>query len=135
MKFITHEDPFEVTTKNHGKIEIAKGTLEFPQVENSEEAREFFGGEEKFVDAINDLLYSRSKNNGLALVRNAAQDAKIDDAIIKAAEYTKAYNPAIERVSKAALLEGVDTLRQKKEEMRSMSQEELIALLEATLKI
>ena len=135
MKFITHDDPFKLTSKNHGEVEIAKGTLQFPQVETLAEAVEFFGGEEKLVDNLNDLLYSRPKAGALAIVRNAAADAKLDEVIAKAQDYSKSYNPAIERVSKAALLEGVDTLRQKKEEMRSMSQEELIALLESTLKI
>lgn len=135
MKFITHEDEFKVTTKNHGEVTIPKETLQFPQVESVAEATEFFGGEEKLVDALNDLLYSRPKNSALALVRNAAADAKLEEVIQRAVDYGKNYNPSIERISKAALLEGVDTLRAKKDELASMSQEEIIKLLEQTLKI
>ena len=136
MRFITHEeDAFEVSTKNHNKVVVAAGTLEFPQVDSTPEFVEFCGGEEKAVELINDLLYSRSKNGALAIVRNAAADQSVTDTIERAKNYSKSYNPAQERVSKAAVLEGVDKLRGMKDELRSMNQDELLALLESTLKI
>lgn len=137
MKFIGHEDPFKITTKNYGEVEIPKETLKFPQVESVEEAVEFFGGPEKLVDGLNDLLYSRAKNGALALVRNAskADGATIEDAFKRAVDYAEKYNPSIERVSKQQLLEGVDILRSKKEELAAMSHEEIVKLLEQTLKI
>jgi arginine utilization protein RocB len=136
MKFITHEEGYEVTTKNHGKITVPPKTLEFPQVENAQEAIQFAGGEEKLTELFNDLLYSRSKNGALALVRNVASDGKIEDAITRAAKYSKAYDPSQERTSKAELLEGVDKIRELgKDKLKEMSQEELLALLESTLKV
>lgn len=137
MRFITHEDGFEVTAKNeiHGKIVVPKNTLEFPQVDSVAEFETFAGGPEKAVDLINDLLYSRSKNGALAIVRNAAADAKIDDIIKKAQDYSKSYDPSAERVSKAAIIEGVDRLRGMKDQLKGMSSEELLALFSDTLKI
>ena len=135
MRFSTHEDAFEVTTKNHGKVVVPANTLEFPQVDTLTEAVEYSGGEEKLVELFNDLVYSRSKNGSLALVRNAAADASVPDTIERAKQYAKSYNPAQERVSKAAVLEGVDKLRSMKDDLRGMSNEDLLALLESTLKI
>lgn len=135
MRFISHDEGYEVTTKNHGKIVVKENTLEFPQVDTTAEFTEFCGGEEKAVELINDLLYSRSKNGALAIVRNAAADQTPADAVSRAQQYSKGYNPAQERVSKAAVLEGVDKLRSMKDELKGLSQEELLALLESTLKI
>lgn len=135
MKFITHEDAYEVTTKNHQKQTIPPGTLEFPQVDSVPEFIEFSGGEEKALTLINDLLYSRSKNGALALIRNLAADQKIEDGISKAAKYSKDYNPSTERVSKQAVLDGVDKLREMKDQLTGMSRDDLLALLESTLKI
>lgn len=135
MKYITHEDAYEVTTKNHGKQTVPPNTLEFPQVDSVPEFIEFSGGEEKALTLINDLLYSRSKNGALALVRNLAGDQKIEDGIAKAARYSKDYNPAQERVSKQAVLDGVDKLREMKDQLTGMTREDLLALLESTLKI
>lgn len=135
MKFITHDDNYEVTTKNHGKVVVEKGTLEFPQVDSTTEFVEFAGSEEKATSLINDLLYSRSKNGALALVRNAAADKDINEAIQSAATYSKEYNPAQERVSKQAVLDGVSQLASMKEQLASMSQADILALLEKTLKI
>jgi hypothetical protein len=136
MRFVTHEeDGFEVSTKNHNKVIVPAKTLEFPQVDSTSEFTEFCGGEEKAVELINDLLYSRSKNGALAIVRNAPADQTVADAIARAQQYSKGYNPAQERVSKAAVLEGVDKLRTMKDDLKSMSQEDLLALLESTLKI
>lgn len=141
MKFITHEDPYEVTTKNHGKVTVPAGALEFPQVESLTEVVEFGGGgdETKVVELFNDLIYTRSKNGALAIIRNAPAGAEggIGSYIEKAKTYSKSYNPAAERVSKAAILEGVDKIREAKEAgtLSAMSQEELLALLENTLRI
>lgn len=135
MRFITHEDAYEVTTKNHNKVVVKEGTLEFPQVDSIAEFTEFCGGDEKATELVNDLLYSRSKNGALAIVRNAPADQTIEDAVNRAAQYAKGYNPAQERVSKAATLDAVDKLRGMKDAMKEMSQEELLALLESTLKI
>ena len=136
MKFITHaDDAYEVTTKNHAKVTIPKGTLEFPQVESVEEAVEFAGGTEKLVEQYNDLLYSRSKNGALALVRNAAADTTPEAAIARAQKYAKEYNPSQERVSKQAVLDGVDALKAMKEQLAGMTVEEIMKQLESTLKI
>lgn len=135
MKFFKNEDAFEVTTKNHGKVTVDAGKLEFPQVESSAEAIEFAGGEEKLVEQYNDLLYSRSKNGALALIRNAASDVTPDSAVERAIAYAKAYNPSQERVSKQATLDGVDTLRAMKDQMIGLSAADLMALLEKTLKL
>jgi hypothetical protein len=136
MRFITHEeDSFEVTTKNHAKVVVPAGTLEFPQVDTLTEAVEYCGGEEKLVELFNDLIYGRSKNGALAIVRNAPADQSVADAIERAKQYAKTYNPAAERVSKASVLEGVDRLRSMKDDLKNMSQEELLALLEQTIKI
>ncbi len=139
MRFITHDEDFEVTAKNevHGKIVVKAGTLEFPQVDSSAEFIEKAGGEEKAVELMNDILYSRSKNGALAIVRNIAKDGTIAEGISKAQLYSKSYDPSAERVSKAAVLEGVDSLRALKAsgELAGKSQEELLALLTATLKI
>ena len=135
MKFITHEEAYEVTTKNHNKVTVPASTLEFPQIESVAEATDFAGGEEKLVALINDLLYARSKNGALALVRNAASDVTIESAIARAATYAKEYNPSQERVSKQAVLDGVDALRGMKDQLGSLSAEELLKLLESTLKI
>lgn len=135
MRFITHEDAYEVTTKNHNKVVVKEGTLEFPQVDSIAEFTEFCGGDEKATELVNDLLYSRSKNGALAIVRNAPADQTVEDAVNRAAQYAKGYNPAQERVSKAATLDAVDKLRGMKDAMKEMSQEELLALLESTLKI
>lgn len=136
MKFITHDEAYEVTTKNHGKVTVAPKTLEFPQVDSIEEATTFCGGAEKLTELVNDILYGRSKNGALALVRNAATDAVIADAITRAAKYSKSYDPSQERVGKQALLEGVDKIRELgKDKLKEMSQEELLALLESNLKL
>lgn len=135
MKFITHEDAYEVTTKNHGKVKVEAGTLEFPQVDSIPEFVEFAGGEEKAQTLINDLLYSRSKNGALALVRNLAADQTIDEGIKKAADYSKGYNPSQERVSKQTILDGVSQLSAAKDELQNMSKEDILALLEKTLRI
>lgn len=135
MRFISHDEGYEVTTKNHNKVVVEAKTLEFPQVDTTAEFTEFCGGEEKAVELINDLLYSRSKNGALAIVRNAPADQTVADAVARAQAYAKAYNPAQERVSKAAVLEGVDKLRSMKDDLKGMSQSDLLALLESTLKI
>lgn len=135
MRFITHDEAYEVTTKNHGKVVVKEGTLEFPQVDSIAEFVEFCAGEEKAVTLVNDLLYSRSKNGALALVRNAASDSNGTEAVSRAATYSKGYNPAQERVSKAAQLEGLTNLIAAKDKLKDMSQAEIIAFLEATLKI
>lgn len=135
MKFITHEDAYEVTTKNFAKQTVPPNTLEFPQVDSVPEFIEFSGGEEKALTLINDLLYSRSKNGALALIRNLAADQKIEDGIKKAVDYAKNYNPAQERVSKQAVLDGVDKLRGMKDQLGSLSHDELMALLADTLKL
>ncbi len=135
MKFISHEDAYEVTTKNHNKVTVPANTLEFPQVEQFSEIVEFCGGEEKAVDLFNDLIYGRSKNGALAIVRNAAADTTTEDAIKRAADYAKTYNPAAERVSKQAILDGVSALAAMKEQLAGMSAEEIMAQLEKTLRI
>lgn len=136
MKFITHEEGYEVSTKNHEKVTVPPKTLEFPQVESIEEFTSFCGGAEKATELVNDLLYSRSKNGALALVRNATKDSTVEDAIKRAAAYSKGYDPSQERVSKADVLEGVDKIRELgKDKLREMSQEELLELLTSSLKI
>ena len=136
MRFISHEDAYEVTTKNHAKVVVDAQTLEFPQVDTLVEATEFAGGEDKLLSLINDMLYSRSKNGALALVRNAATDVTPPEAIKKAAAYSKGYNPSQERVSKQAVLDGVDQIRAiGKEQLAGMDQAALLALIERTLKI
>lgn len=136
MKFITHEDAYEVSTKNHNKVTIPAKTLEFPQIESLEEGITFCGGEEKAVDLLNDVFYSRAKNGALALVRNAASDAKMPEVIEKATRYSKTYDPSQERVGKAVLLEGVDKIRELgKEGLAKLSQEELLAMLESNFKL
>ena len=133
--FITHEDDYEVTTKNHGKVTVPAGTLEFPQVADIANAIIFSGGEDKLVALFNDTVYARSKNGALALVRNAAADAVIDETIQRAAQYAKTYNPAAERVSKQAVLDGVAQLSAMKDQLSGMSQEQLLELLNKTLKL
>lgn len=135
MKYITHEDAYEVTTKNHAKVKVEGGTLEFPQVDSIEEFVEFSGGDEKALTLINDLLYSRAKNGALALVRNLAADQTVADGIKRAQEYSKTYNPAQERVSKQVILDGVSQLSAAKDQLQDMSKEEILALLEKTLRI
>lgn len=136
MRFITHEDAYEVTTKNHGKVVVNAGTLEFPQVDSVAEFVEFCAGEEKAVTLINDLLYGRSKNGALAVVRNAASDSTPVDAVTKAAAFSKGYNPSQERTSKKDLLDNVDKIRELgKEKLQGMTQEELVALLESSFKL
>lgn len=135
MKFITHEEAYEITTKNHGKVKVEPGTLEFPQVDSIEEFVEFAGGTEKAETLINDLLYSRSKNSALAIVRNLAADQTIADGIKRAADYSKSYNPSQERVSKQVILDGVSQLSAAKDQLQEMTKEEILALLEKTLRI
>lgn len=135
MRFITHEEGYEVTTKNHGKVTVNAGQLEFPQVDSVPEFVEFCGGEPKAIDLINDLLYSRSKNGALALVRNATSDSSPADAVKRAADYSKNYNPAQERFTKAAAAEAVDALREAKDKLKDMSQEEMLAFLSQTFKL
>lgn len=135
MKFISHDEAYEVTTKNHGKAIVPENTLEFPQVDSVAEFVEFCAGEEKATTLINDLLYSRSKNGALALVRNAASDTTIDAAIERALQYSKSYNPSQERVSKQAVLDGVAQLASMKDQLQGMSKDDILALLDKTLKL
>ena len=135
MNTITHEDAFEVTTKNHGKVNVDAGTLVFPQVESVAEAIEFSGGEEKLVELFNDLVYGRAKNSALALVRNVAADGDVKEAVRRAIDYVKNYNPAVERVSKAAILGGVDELKAMKDQLAGMTAEQIMEVLAAKLKI
>ena len=134
MKFISLEREYKVTSEIHGEVKIAENTLEVPQCESLAEAIEFVGGEQGVVDAVNDVIRSDAKNGALALIRNGAKDSVLEQLIEKAKSYARAFKWSAERgASKKALLEGVEEIRKNKEQLKAMSQEQLLALLEGTI--
>lgn len=134
MKFIALDKEYKVTSEVHGEVKIPENTLEVPQCETMEEAIAFVGSEAGVVDAVNDVIRSDAKNGALALIRNGAKDSVLEQLIEKAKSYARTFKWSTERgTSKKALLEGVDEIRKNKEQLKSMTQEQLLALLEGTI--
>lgn len=136
MIFITLERKYEVKTKNHGTVELPENTFEIPQVENLAEAVQFAGGEDALVSQYNDAIKGTAKNGATAVIRNASEGSVIADVIAKAVDYARKFTFSADRkVSKARTLEGVETLRglAEKGQLDSMSQSDLLALLNQTL--
>lgn len=138
MRYLAIDKEFEIATKNYGVQKLPKNTLEVPQAESVEEVISFAGGNDNLVEQYNDYVYARAKNGATAVIRNAGEGSTIEKIIEKAVSYARSFNPATERkAGKKAILEGVEKLRELKAsgELAQLSQADLLAMLEATLKV
>lgn len=136
MKWLALDRVYKINTKNHGKQELPKGTLEVPQVESLSEAIDFAGGEDKLVEQYNEGLSAGSKNGATAIIRNAGEGSVWEEILKKAQDYARGFDPKVSsRVGKAKILEGVETLKSLNEsgELEGKTQEELLELLRSTL--
>lgn len=123
----------EVETKNLGKREI---TFLVPQVDNTEELTQFFGGAAEVVSRMNKVIARSAYQSSMLRLKDFAGESEDEftEAANREVELTKAYKPeASGGLSKNAKAENVDKItalaEQDKEKFLSMTPEQILAML------
>jgi hypothetical protein len=131
MRFVKSDKPITTKHETHGDLSV---DVEVPQVESTEEAIAFCGGQNGFLEYFNAAIETSAKNGGRATLRNLAKDANLDEGRAKVQEVVKNYQPQSSDGKgpsvkvKAATLDKVSELVNSG---REFTKDELLALLAA----
>lgn len=131
MKFVKSDKP--VTTK-HAKLGDISVDVEVPQVESVDEAVQYCGGNDGFLEFMNSCIETNAKNGGRAALRNLPENANMDEARPKVQQIVKEYAPATggdrapSKAKKAAAFDNIASLVQSGQEF---TKEQLLELLMA----
>jgi hypothetical protein len=129
MKFIKADKPITTNHKKHGEISLE---VEVPQIESMEEFVSLCGGNDGAIEFVNNAIETASKNGGRAALRNAADDANLDELKTRVLGIVKDYTPqtggdkAPSKAKKAAAFDDVKALVESGQEF---TKEQLLELL------
>jgi hypothetical protein len=131
MKFVKADKPITTNHKKHGEISLE---VEVPQVESMEEIVAFCGGSDGALEFFNNAIETAAKNGGRAALRNAADDANLDELKVTATDIVKNYTPQTggdKAPSKAKKAQAFDSVKALVESGKEFTREELLAMLSA----
>lgn len=131
MKFVKADKPITTNHKKHGEISLE---VEVPRVESVEELVTFCGGNDGLLEFANNAIETAAKNGGRATLRNAPDDANIDELKTRTVGIVKDYTPqtggdkAPSKAKKAAAFDSVKALVESGQEF---TREQLLEMLAA----
>lgn len=131
MKFIKANKPVTTNRKKLGEISLE---VEVPQVESIEEFVSLCGGTDGALEFVNNAIETAAKNGGRAALRNAADDANIDELKTRVLGIVKDYTPQTggdRAPSKAKKAQAFDSVKALVESGKEFTRDELLAMLAA----
>lgn len=131
MKFVKTDKP--VATK-HPKLGDLSVEVEVPFVESVAELVEFCGGEDGLLSFANSNIETNAKNGGRAALRNAPEDANVEELKEKVRGIVKDYAPrdgGDRQPGKAKKAKAFDDIKALVESGKEFTREELLAMMES----
>jgi hypothetical protein len=138
MKYVAVDKEYKVKTENHGDVKLPVNFFEVAQYDTLDEIIVALNGAEKVVEYLNGSFQQDALNNAKAVVRNAPEDADMDETLAKAQASARDYTPSLDRnAGKATLLKGVENIKQiaAAQSLDNLSKDDLLALIRNNLKI
>jgi hypothetical protein len=131
MKFVKADKPITTKHKTHGEISL---DVEVPNVESLEEFVTLCGGNDGALEFVNNAIETAAKNGGRAALRNAADDANLDELKTRTIDIVKNYTPQTggdKAPSKAKKAQAFDSVKALVESGQEFTREQLLEMLSA----
>lgn len=129
MRFVKAEKAITTTHPKLGELSIE---VEVPQLDSIDELGQFAGSSDAALQFVNNAIETAAKNGARAILRNAPEDANVEELTAKAQSTSKDYAPsqASRGESVKAKAQKLDSVRDLVTSGKEFTREELMALLE-----
>jgi hypothetical protein len=131
MKFVKADKPVTTNHKTHGEISVE---VEVPRMESIAEFVTFCGGEDGALEFANNAIETAAKNGGRAALRNAKDDANLDEVKANTLTVVRDYTPQTggdKAPSKAKKAQAFDSVKALVESGQEFTREQLLEMLSA----
>jgi hypothetical protein len=131
MKFVKADKPVTTNHKTHGEISVE---VEVPRMESIEEFVTFCGGQDGALEFANNAIETAAKNGGRAALRNAKDDANLDEVKSNTQSVVRDYTPQTggdKAPSKAKKAQAFDSVKALVESGQEFTREQLLEMLSA----
>ncbi len=131
MKFVKADKPVTTNHKKHGEISVE---VEVARMESLAEVVTFCGGEDGALEFFNNASETAAKNGGRAALRNAKDDANLDEVKQNVIAVVRDYTPQTggdKAPSKAKKAVAFDQVKALVESGQEFTREQLLEMLGA----